>query len=112
MFPPYGPETQGPISDGKVVIKGKTGQNVSESEGIEAAKLAALNALAVIKQSLGDLEKVARVVKLNGYELYRRLRAAAYRDERCVGATRGCFRRTWPSCAPRLLPMRFPWAFR
>jgi enamine deaminase RidA (YjgF/YER057c/UK114 family) len=58
---------QGPMADGKVVIKGKVGDNVSEEEGIEAARLAAINALAVIKQALGGLDQVARVVKLNGY---------------------------------------------
>jgi enamine deaminase RidA (YjgF/YER057c/UK114 family) len=58
---------QGPMADGKVLIKGKVGDNVSEEQGAVAARLAAINALAVIKQALGGLDKVARVVKLNAY---------------------------------------------
>jgi enamine deaminase RidA (YjgF/YER057c/UK114 family) len=58
---------QGPMDGGKVLIKGKVGREVSEEQGIEAARIAAINALAVIRQALGGLDKVARVVKLNGY---------------------------------------------
>ena len=58
---------QGPMADGKVLIKGKVGDTVSEEQGAEAARLGAINALAVIRQALGGLDRVARVVKLNAY---------------------------------------------
>jgi len=58
---------QGPMADGKVLIKGKVGDKVSEEQAAEAARLAAINALAVIKQALGGLDHVAKVVKLNAY---------------------------------------------
>jgi enamine deaminase RidA (YjgF/YER057c/UK114 family) len=58
---------QGPMDGAKVLIKGKVGRDVSEEQGAEAARLAAINALAVIRQAIGDLDKVTRVVKLNGY---------------------------------------------
>jgi enamine deaminase RidA (YjgF/YER057c/UK114 family) len=58
---------QGPMEGSRIVIKGKVGKDVSEEQGAEAARLAAINALAVIRQAIGSLDKVARVVKLNGY---------------------------------------------
>lgn len=56
-----------PISEGKVAFPGKVGREVSLEDGQEASRLAVLNALALIKQALGTLERVARVVKLTGY---------------------------------------------
>lgn len=58
---------QGPMANDRVLVKGKVGDNVSEPQAVEAARLAAINALAVIKHTLGDLNQVARVVKLNAY---------------------------------------------
>jgi enamine deaminase RidA (YjgF/YER057c/UK114 family) len=58
---------QGPMVDGKPVIRGKLGASVSEEDGIKAARLAAINALAVLSGALGGLETIVRVVKLNGY---------------------------------------------
>lgn len=58
---------QGPMVDGKPVIKGKLGASVSEEDGIKAARLAAVNALAVLSGALGGLETIVRVVKLNAY---------------------------------------------
>jgi enamine deaminase RidA (YjgF/YER057c/UK114 family) len=46
---------------------GKLGREVTLEQGYEAAKVAALNALSIIKSSLGSLEKVRRVVRLVGY---------------------------------------------
>jgi enamine deaminase RidA (YjgF/YER057c/UK114 family) len=58
---------QGPIVDNKVAIRGRLGENLSEERGIEAARMAAVNAMAAIRDAIGDLDKVARIVKLNGY---------------------------------------------
>ncbi len=50
--------------DGTVLNPGKVGRDVTEEQAYESAKLAMLNCLASIKQELGDLDKVKRVVKL------------------------------------------------
>jgi enamine deaminase RidA (YjgF/YER057c/UK114 family) len=40
---------------------------LTEEQGYEAARLCALNALAQLKQAAGDLERVRRILKLDGY---------------------------------------------
>ena len=52
-------------SDGSE-ITGKLGADVSISEGYQGARLTAINQLAVLKEMLGDLRKVKRVVKVLG----------------------------------------------
>ena len=47
-------------------ITGKLGADVSIEEGYEGARLTAINQLAVLKEMLGDLRKVKRVVKVLG----------------------------------------------
>lgn len=46
--------------------KGKLGQEVTLEQGYTAAREVALKILATVKDTLGDLEKVQRVVKLLG----------------------------------------------
>lgn len=58
---------QGPIVDGKVVARGKLGRNMTVEQGIAAARLSAINALAAIVSAAGTLDRVAQIVKLNGY---------------------------------------------
>ena len=53
--------------DGKLVAKGKLGAGVSVVDGQKAARTCAVNLLAQIKAALGDLDKVARVVRLGGF---------------------------------------------
>jgi enamine deaminase RidA (YjgF/YER057c/UK114 family) len=53
---------QGPVRDGKVLMQGKLGAGLTVQQGQEAARLSALNAVAIAKQHLGDLSKVKRVV--------------------------------------------------
>ncbi len=55
---------QGPIANGKPVMTGKVGAGVTEEEGYQAARLAGLNALAVLRAELGSLDRVRRIVKL------------------------------------------------
>jgi enamine deaminase RidA (YjgF/YER057c/UK114 family) len=52
---------------GKLLAKGKLGQNVSIEEGQKAARACAINVLAQVKVAVGDLDKVARVVRLGGF---------------------------------------------
>ena len=49
------------------LITGKAGAGRTLEEGYEAARVCALNQLAVIKAALGSLDAVKQVVMLNGY---------------------------------------------
>lgn len=53
--------------DGKLVAKGKLGIEVTVEQGTAAARACAINILAQLKAALGDLDKVARVVRLGGF---------------------------------------------
>ena len=54
-------------ADGKLVAKGKLGDDVSIEDGQKAARACAINLLAQVKAALGDLDKVVRVVRLGGF---------------------------------------------
>lgn len=54
-------------ADGKLIAKGKLGANVTIEQGNAAARGCAINLLAQVKAALGDLDKVARVVRLGGF---------------------------------------------
>ena len=56
-----------PMKDGKVASLGKVGREVDLTQAAEAAQLCALNALANAKVALGSLDKVVRVVMVNGF---------------------------------------------
>jgi enamine deaminase RidA (YjgF/YER057c/UK114 family) len=53
--------------DGELKYRGKVGKEVSLEDACEAAKAAAINSLTVIKQQIGSLDKVKRIVKVVGY---------------------------------------------
>ena len=53
-----------PIVDGKLAFTGRLGESLSVEQGREAARLAALNALALVQAHLGDLDRVKKLVKL------------------------------------------------
>lgn len=48
-------------------LLGKVGQHVSVEKAYEAARLALLRSLAQVRDVLGDLNRVERVVRLTGY---------------------------------------------
>ena len=52
-------------TDGSYVI-GKVGKDLTIEQGYEAARLAAISHLSVLKAELGDLSKVKRIVKVLG----------------------------------------------
>src|SRR2546421_9832241 len=56
-----------PWHEGKLVCTGKVGGEVSIEQGQKAARACVINALAQIKSAIADLEKVARVVRLDGF---------------------------------------------
>jgi enamine deaminase RidA (YjgF/YER057c/UK114 family) len=53
--------------DGIPLFTGRLGAELTVEQGQAAARQTALNLLSVIKDALGDLERVDRIVKLNGY---------------------------------------------
>ena len=53
--------------DGKLVAKGQLGADVSIEDGQKAARACVINLLAQVKQALGDLDKVVRVIRLGGF---------------------------------------------
>jgi enamine deaminase RidA (YjgF/YER057c/UK114 family) len=58
---------RGPLQvDGKY-ITGKLGQDLTTNEGYQAARLTAINQLAILKQTFGSLDKIKRIIKVNGY---------------------------------------------
>ena len=54
-----------PIVNGKLAISGRLGANLSVDQGREAARLAALNALAAAQEHVGDLDRLKKLVKLS-----------------------------------------------
>lgn len=56
----------GPIRDGQVVYRGKLGAELDVEQGYEAAKLTALNHIALLKAELGNLDRLVRWVKVLG----------------------------------------------
>jgi enamine deaminase RidA (YjgF/YER057c/UK114 family) len=56
-----------PSRDGQLILVGKLGQNITIEQGMEAAKVAALNALAIVRSEVGSLDKVKRIVKMVGH---------------------------------------------
>jgi enamine deaminase RidA (YjgF/YER057c/UK114 family) len=55
------------LDDGKLVAKGQLGAGISVEDGQKAARACAINLLAQVKAAVGDLDKVARVVRLGGF---------------------------------------------
>ncbi len=57
----------GPFKDGAIVYAGKLGKDLTVEQGYEAARLTLLNALAMVRQELGTLDRVTRIVRLTGH---------------------------------------------
>lgn len=53
-----------PLSGGKLVSTGLLGRDLDTAAGQVAARACAINILAQIKAATGDLEKIARIVKI------------------------------------------------
>jgi enamine deaminase RidA (YjgF/YER057c/UK114 family) len=54
-----------PLVNRKLAVSGRLGANLSVDQGREAARLAALNALAAAGEHLGDLDRLKKLVKLS-----------------------------------------------
>jgi len=56
------------LQDGKILHQGRIGDDLTVDDGYQAARLCGLNLLAQLKVAAGgDLDNVARVVKLGGF---------------------------------------------
>ena len=56
----------GPSLEEGGYITGKVGRDLTEKEGYEAARLAGLAMLSTLKNTIGDLNRVSRIVKVTG----------------------------------------------
>jgi enamine deaminase RidA (YjgF/YER057c/UK114 family) len=54
-------------ADGKLVARGKLGSGVSVEDGQNAARACGINLIAQVRAAVGDLDRVARVVRLGGF---------------------------------------------
>ena len=57
---------KGPLKADNSYITGKVGKDLTTEQGYEAARLAAISHLAVLKGELGSLNRVKRIVKVLG----------------------------------------------
>jgi enamine deaminase RidA (YjgF/YER057c/UK114 family) len=57
---------KGPSKADNTYVTGKVGRDLTIEQGYEAARLTAINHLAVLKKELGSLNKVKRIVKVLG----------------------------------------------
>ena len=55
-----------PMKDGKVIYEGKVGDGNLDMAR-ESAKLCAINIIAQLKNEIGDLEKISKIVKVSGF---------------------------------------------
>ena len=58
---------QGVTVDGKEVMTGHVGAELTLEQGYEGARICAVNALAALMLEIGDLDKVKRIVKVLGF---------------------------------------------
>ncbi|MFQ6025274.1 MAG: RidA family protein [Nitrosopumilaceae archaeon] len=56
-----------PMEEGKILYAGKVTKNVTVENAQKAARLCTLNALAQLKEYLGDLERIVKIVRISGY---------------------------------------------
>ncbi|MDH5738989.1 MAG: RidA family protein [Nitrospira sp.] len=56
-----------PSRDGQLIMTGKLGQGITIEQGVEAARVAVLNGLSIVKHEIGSLDRVKRIVKVVGY---------------------------------------------
>jgi enamine deaminase RidA (YjgF/YER057c/UK114 family) len=57
----------GPTRADGTNITGKVGKDLTIEQGIEAARVTAISLLSTLKNEVGDLKKVKRIVKVNGW---------------------------------------------
>lgn len=56
-----------PLVDGKLSATGKVGAEITPDHAADLARICVLNALAAIKDVVGDLDRIHRIVKVVGF---------------------------------------------
>ncbi len=56
-----------PVKQGKLIRQGRVGEDITIDEAQEDARTVTINALSVLKATIGSLDKVKRCVKVTGY---------------------------------------------
>ncbi|WP_370297791.1 RidA family protein [Ammoniphilus sp. YIM 78166] len=56
-----------PRKDGELLHTGKVGEDVTVEQAQEAARVCILNGLASLKQELGSLDRIERILKITGF---------------------------------------------
>lgn len=56
-----------PLVGKELKFRGKVGKDISLEDGQEAARLCVLNGLSQLKSSLGNLDRISRIVKVTGF---------------------------------------------
>jgi len=56
-----------PFRDGQIAYEGKLGVELSQDDGYQAARQCALNAIAQLKAASGNLDKIQKIVRIEGY---------------------------------------------
>lgn len=56
-----------PVTPAGVQYVGKVGGEISVEDGQKAARICAINILAILKSAAGDLDRIGRIVKLVGF---------------------------------------------
>lgn len=56
-----------PLRDGKIQITGRVGESVTIEKARQEARQVVINALSILKATIGNLDLVKRCIKLSGY---------------------------------------------
>jgi enamine deaminase RidA (YjgF/YER057c/UK114 family) len=56
-----------PLVEGEVKVKGRLGGGLTLEQGVEAARICALNALSILKAEAGSLDRVTQLVRVEGF---------------------------------------------
>jgi enamine deaminase RidA (YjgF/YER057c/UK114 family) len=56
-----------PLKEGKLIATGRVGESISLDEAIRAARISAINGIAVLRTAIGSLDQVRRCVKISGF---------------------------------------------
>ncbi len=56
-----------PVLAREIIFRGKVGKDLHEVDGSHAARICTINALSQIKASIGDLDKITRIVRVEGF---------------------------------------------
>ena len=56
-----------PVENGKLNYQGRFASDFSVEQGLSIAQICILNALSAVKNAIGDLDKIKKIIKLNGF---------------------------------------------